>query len=99
MQLDLFIDLSDPKELRLGLIEDKLKEVKASSDNVRRGIFARHNELSKLYVKLQNDYDTLKLEMDQIRRQYAGRKELFAGSDGNVFTSIEDNGNRLVVGH
>lgn len=51
IQLDLF-PLDELDRLRL-----ELKKVKDSSDNVRRGIFARHGEIVKMVndIKKQND--------------------------------------------
>lgn len=45
LQLDFFYD----KET---LLEIEIRKVKESSDKVRKGIFARHNELAKMYVDL-----------------------------------------------
>jgi len=47
VQLDLF-DQKTSEEL----IHEQLKLVKESSDKVRRGIFAKHGELAKMYLEL-----------------------------------------------
>ncbi len=47
IQLDLFQEYSEDEELRR-----EVKKLHESSEKVRRGIFARHNELSKLYLEL-----------------------------------------------
>ena len=51
----------------LALLKRELAEVKASSEAVRRGLFARHNELAKLYIEL-------KRQMEE--REWAGHKQL-----------------------
>lgn len=48
IQLDFFqIDAEDVEYLKR-----KIEETKESSDKVRKGLFARHNELAKMYVEL-----------------------------------------------
>lgn len=47
IQLDFFQDLSD-----LDIIRDELKAVKESNDKVRKGMFARHNELAKMMMDI-----------------------------------------------
>lgn len=47
IQLDLFQEYSEEDHLR-----NEVKKIRESSEKVRRGIFARHNELSKLYLEL-----------------------------------------------
>lgn len=56
VQLDLFEELSD-----VDILRKELADVKQRSENVRRGIFARHNELAKLFVELKDEVDKLKL--------------------------------------
>jgi len=51
IQYDLFENQSDSE---LKAFQDALAEVKLSSDKVRKGLFARHNELAKMYVELHN---------------------------------------------
>jgi len=57
MQLDLF----EKDEIKL--LREELKKVKDSSDSVRRGIFARHGELAKLYLALKEDLESLKISL------------------------------------
>ncbi len=56
VQLDLFEELSE-----VDILRKELADVKQRSENVRRGIFARHNELSKLFLELKDEIDKLKL--------------------------------------
>lgn len=56
VQLDLFEELSE-----VDILRRELADVKQRSENVRRGIFARHNELSKLFLELKDEIDKLKL--------------------------------------
>ena len=52
-QLDLFLDDTD-------LQNEEIAKMKKELGNVRRGIFARHNELAKLYMKQQDEINLLK---------------------------------------
>tara|TARA_R110000868_G_scaffold312776_1_gene573732 strand:+ start:231 stop:410 length:180 start_codon:yes stop_codon:yes gene_type:complete len=56
VQLDLFEELSD-----VDILRKELADVKQRNENVRRGIFARHTELSKLFLELKDEVDKLKL--------------------------------------
>lgn len=49
LQLDLFEEKTDQE-----LILDEIKFVKESSDKVRKSLFARHAELSKKYIELND---------------------------------------------
>ena len=55
VQLKLFEETSE-----IDMLRAELAEVKARSENVRRGLFARHGELAKLYVELKDELDEIK---------------------------------------
>lgn len=55
MQLDIFEDNSDIKILR-----KEVEEIRERSENARRGLFARHNELIKLYMQLKEEMEHVK---------------------------------------
>lgn len=54
-QLDLFEKDTDEKILR-----NDIDAIKKELGNVRRGIFARHNELSKMFLELKAEIEKLK---------------------------------------
>jgi hypothetical protein len=53
-QLDLF------EELKFDSLKREMRKVKETSENVRKGIFARHNELAKMFLEQQKEIDYLK---------------------------------------
>lgn len=53
-QLDLI------KQSEIELLREELQKVKEAAENVRRGLFARHNELAKLYLEQQKEIQELK---------------------------------------
>lgn len=53
-QLSLF-ELSESE-----MITQRVEKIEKSSNAVRRGIFARHDELVKLYLKQQREIEELK---------------------------------------
>lgn len=55
LQLNLF-GQNDP----LSLLIQEIAILKEQNNNVRRGLFARHNELAKLVLKQQEEIDALK---------------------------------------
>jgi hypothetical protein len=54
MQLDLFEEFSD-----VDILRKELAEIRTRNENVRKGIFARHQELSKLYIQLNERVEKL----------------------------------------
>lgn len=42
---------------------EEIEKVRKSSDKVRKGIYARHAELAKMYMELQNEFQNLKRAM------------------------------------
>lgn len=54
IQLDLFRELSE-----VDILRQELEEVRSRNENVRKGIFARHNELAKLYLELSEKVEKL----------------------------------------
>ena len=58
-QYDLFdAPLSEVDELKLRLVE-----IKASQDKIRKGLFAKHGELAKMYLELQHEFESLKRDI------------------------------------
>lgn len=56
LQLDFFKTAS---ECEVDVLRKEFEDVKASASKVRKGIFARHNELAKMYVDVVNRLDIL----------------------------------------
>lgn len=55
VQLNLFGN-NDP----ISLLMQEVELLREQNNNVRRGLFARHNELSKIVLKQQQEIDLLK---------------------------------------
>lgn len=53
-QLEMF------EENKISLLEEKIQKVKETSENVRKGLFARHNELAKMFLEQKKEIDYLK---------------------------------------
>lgn len=64
IQFDLFNELSE-----IDLLKKELEEVKTSSENVRKGIFARHNALAKLYMDLYDKCMHLQIELQKMKEK------------------------------
>lgn len=54
MQLDMFSNQD------IQVLKEEVLAVKKSSDAVRRGIFARHGELAKMYLEQKAEIDKIK---------------------------------------
>lgn len=63
IQYDLFEEQSEINDLRKELLA-----VKASNDNVRKGMFARHNELMKMLLEHKLEIDRLRTAQIQLRQ-------------------------------
>jgi hypothetical protein len=48
------------EESEIKALQDRIELVKESNDKVRRGLFARHGELAKMYLELKNDLEIIK---------------------------------------
>ncbi len=59
IQLDLFGE----EECEIQVLKKNINSVKKSSDNVRRGIFARHAELEKKYLELYKRIEIIEKKM------------------------------------
>ena len=58
LQLELFQEYTE-----LDILKKELAEVRLRNENVRKGIFARHNELAKLFIELSEKVDKLSHEV------------------------------------
>lgn len=54
MQLELF---EEPRDMR---IDREIAELKSQINSLRKGLFARHSELAKMYSHLEHEFETLK---------------------------------------
>ena len=52
IQLDLFQVSDNPYEKEINEIREIALDTKKSSDKVRKGLFARHGELAKMYMEI-----------------------------------------------
>lgn len=60
MQLEFQLEDITDTDAKIGYLNKAIVEVKLRSENVRKGLFARHNELAKMYLKQQEEIDELK---------------------------------------
>ncbi len=51
----------------LDQLKEEIKVTATRSDNVRRGLFARHNELAKMYYSMQEENTQLKKDIHTIK--------------------------------
>lgn len=58
VQFDLFKETTD-----VDIMKAEVESLKESLGNVRRGIFARHNEMAKLILAQQEELDFLKVKL------------------------------------
>ena len=61
IQLDLFTE-----ETPVSFINQRIRLLAAKVDNLRKGLFARFNELAKKYVELTMKCESMQLEISQL---------------------------------
>lgn len=64
VQLELFTD-NTPTEIQ----KSEIEILRDQLGNVRRGLFARHNELAKFYMQQQNEIDELKKQIRSLHEK------------------------------
>lgn len=79
MQLEFEIIDKNPVELKLEFVEKRISDIGNKCDNVRRGMFARHNELAKLYMQQQSEIERLKQIIEGLG--YANREWEYGQQD------------------
>jgi hypothetical protein len=50
LQLEFNLDDLTPIEQKMNYMETRVENIEKKSDNVRKGLFSRHNELSKMLL-------------------------------------------------
>lgn len=60
MQFELNLEEKSSEDIKLEYLKKSIEETRKQSENVRKGLFARHNELAKMYVKQQQEIESLK---------------------------------------
>ena len=87
MQLQFKLDEKSDFDLKLELLEQKLDAVKTSSDKVRRGLFARHGDLSKCYIEALSRIEELEGEVARLRRNVndTTTQQWLYKTDGHLF--------------
>lgn len=68
IQTDFFLETENDLETKINYLQENVNQVRVSSDKVRRGIFARHDELAKLYLKHQEEIETLRSEIVYLKK-------------------------------
>lgn len=62
IQLDLFNKYTEEELLR-----EEIRLLKNQIGNVRKGLFARHNQLAKEFMRLREELEVIKFEMDKLK--------------------------------
>lgn len=61
--MDIQLDLIDSND-EVTLLRRELADMKAKQETMRRSLFARHNELQKLYESLKDEIDLRKAQQE-----------------------------------
>jgi hypothetical protein len=66
VQLDLFREMTSDD-----ILKAEIDELKERQENMRRGLFARHNDMVKLVFSLQNEVEGLQGKIKEMRKGVA----------------------------
>lgn len=69
IQMDMF------RNTPLDWIHDEIKVIRQRTDNCRKGLFARHNELARMYYKMQEENQDLKMSLQQLKQDVQDLKD------------------------
>lgn len=61
IQLDLFME-----EDEISLLKKELRELSIQQERLKRTLYARHNDLSRLCLELKEENEQLKLRLDRL---------------------------------
>ncbi len=87
MQLELEFDKKNELDLKFELVNQRIDNMKLSSDKVRKGVFARTGEFSKVLVDLLSRVEELEEEVARLKRNVSDRQiEWKYATDGNLFS-------------
>jgi hypothetical protein len=68
MQLELKLDDKSEVDIKLDQMQLVINAMKLSQDKVRRGLFARHGDVSKCVLALLNRMEELELEVRRLKK-------------------------------
>lgn len=68
MQLQFKLDNKSELDLKFESMQQMIDAMKASQDKVRKGLFARHGELSKSMLEALTRIDELETEVRRLKR-------------------------------
>ncbi len=80
MQLELNLDDKVPDDL--DYLKKEIEDIRQRSENVRKGIFKRHNELCKMFMILQEELNSIK---ESLNKMGANTLEWDYESDDKLF--------------
>lgn len=67
-QIDIQYDLFDPRPTEMSTLKMEMESLKASQDNVRKGLFARHNEMMKLIMQLDKELSAVRNQLELVAK-------------------------------
>lgn len=87
MQLEFNLDNKTELDIKFDNMNIRIDSFKSSNDKVRRGLFARHGELSKAVADILERVNELEEEVARLKRNVSDKQiEWRYMSDGNLFS-------------
>jgi alpha-D-ribose 1-methylphosphonate 5-triphosphate synthase subunit PhnI len=86
VQLEFQIENASSVDEKIDVAYKQIEQIRKSNDNVRRGLFARHGELAKMYLRQQAEIDELKR---MIREMNHEKTEWNYSENGHLFALRE----------
>lgn len=86
LQLEFPLDDKTSFEIKLDYIETDLESVRNRCDNMRKGLFKRHNDMQKEIMMLKEEVGWLKNKMKDL---LYGKEQWIYKSEGSLFDARE----------
>jgi len=67
MNLNVQYELFEEND-ELSILKKEMVEMRIRNNNVQKGLFARHNDLAKLYMKQQDEIERLKIKIHELTK-------------------------------
>ncbi len=52
----------------IAIVQKEIIELRVAQNNLRKGLFARHNDLSRLYMRQQEEIERLKVKVHSLSK-------------------------------
>lgn len=67
MQAEIQFELFESND-EMSILRKEMIDLRVSQNNLRKGLFSRHNDLAKMYMRQQCELEKLKLKVEELKK-------------------------------